>query len=342
MQEASYYEKRDGSVRCTLCPQFCVVEEGRRGFCGVRENKNGTLYASTYRKVAAIAVDPIEKKPLYHFYPGRDILSIGSTGCNLRCPFCQNWHLVEGGAPLKEVEIDELLRLTARNRSVGISYTYNEPFIQWEFVYDCAKKFHEKNLKNVLVTNGFVNPEPLEELLPFIDGMNIDLKFFREESYREVSRGSLSPVKKTIEIAAKKCHIEVTTLIVTGLNDREDEIREIAGFLASVNREIPFHISRYFPSYRYDAPPTEQEFLLKAYRIAKETLPFVYLGNIQLQGFSDTSCSGCGNLLIERSGYHTLIHGLDGQRCGKCKKNQNIVNEKQDLPGDRKVRRKGI
>lgn len=335
MKEASYYEKRNGKVRCVLCPQFCTIDDGERGFCGVRENREGRLYAGTYGKVAAIAVDPIEKKPLYHFFPGRDILSIGSIGCNLRCPFCQNWHLVEGDIPLEDVHIDDLTHLAQRNRSVGISYTYNEPLIQWEFVFDCAKKFHEKNLKNVLVTNGFVNPEPLEELLPYVDGMNIDLKFFREETYKKISRGSLSPVKKTIEIAAQKCHVEVTTLIVTGLNDGEDEVRNIVDFISSIDPEIPFHISRYFPNYRYTSPPTEQAFLLRAYEIAKETLPFVYLGNIELQGASNSYCSACGSLLIERSGYRTRVIALDGQTCSKCKKEQNFVTDGSSRHGKR-------
>lgn len=336
MKEAAYYEKRNGSVRCILCPQFCVIDEGKRGFCGVRENRGGTLYASTYNKVAAIAVDPIEKKPLYHFFPGRDILSIGSIGCNLRCPFCQNWHLVEGGIPLKDVQIDNLIQLAVRNRSLGISYTYNEPLIQWEFVLDCAKKFHEKDLKNVLVTNGFINPEPLEELLPYVDGMNIDLKFFQEENYNKISRGSLAPVKKTIEIASKKCLVEVTTLIVTGLNDSEDEIRNIVDFLSSVNPEIPFHISRYFPGYRYSAPPTEQSFLLEAYKIAKEKLPFVYLGNIEIHGASNSYCSNCSSLLIERSGYSTEVRNLDGQICSTCNKRQNFINEGYGLSTEAK------
>lgn len=327
MREASYYEKKNGSVKCTLCPHFCVITDGKKGICGVRENRGGILYATTYGKVAAIAVDPIEKKPLYHFYPGRDILSIGSIGCNFRCPFCQNWHLVEGGTPLKEVAIEDLIHLTTNSRSIGISYTYNEPLIQWEFVYDCSQKFHEKGLKNVLVTNGYVNTDPLLELLPHVDGMNIDLKFIQEESYKIVSRGSLDPVKRTIEIAANECHVEVTTLLVTGLNDSEDEVRRIVDFLSSINPEIPYHISRYFPNYRYSAPPTDQAFLAKAYEIAKEKLRHVYLGNIAIARASNSYCSGCGALLVERSGYSSQKRGLMGQSCSACKSQQNFINE---------------
>jgi pyruvate formate lyase activating enzyme len=327
LKEAAYYEKKNDTVRCILCPHYCVIPDGNKGICGVRENIGGTLYASTYCQVAAIAVDPIEKKPLYHFFPGREILSVGSAGCNFRCPFCQNWHLVEGGISLKEVSIEDLIGLTLTSRSLGISYTYNEPLIQWEFVYDCSKKFHEKNLKNVLVTNGFVNPDPLKELLPFVDGMNIDLKFFTEKSYKNVSQGSLAPVKNTIAIAAKECHVEVTTLVVTGLNDREDEIRSIVDFISSINPEIPFHISRYFPSYRFNAPPTDEAFMEKAYKIAREKLRSVYLGNIDVAGTTNSYCPGCGNLLVERSGYRTAVRGLTGRSCSNCGREQNFVTE---------------
>lgn len=326
MKEASFYEKKNGKVRCLLCPHYCVIDEGQRGLCGVREHRDGTLFATTYCMVAAVAVDPVEKKPLYHFYPGMDILSVGATGCNFNCPFCQNWHLVEGSASLKKIEMEELVRLAETSRSVGISYTYNEPLIQWEFVYDCARLFHKKNLKNIIVTNGYVNVEPLMELLPYLDGMNVDLKFFRDEKYRKVSRGSLEPVKRTIEIAANNCHVEVTTLLVTGLNDGEEEVRDIVDFLYSVNPEIPFHISRYFPSYRYTAPPTEPKVLMNAYETAKTKLHHVYLGNIQVPGAADTTCPKCGIRLVKRSGHTTEIHALEGRICGNCGKEQNFVN----------------
>ncbi len=326
MKEARFYSKENGKVRCLLCPHNCLIAEGKKGLCGVRGVEGGKLYALTYGKVAAIAVDPIEKKPLYHFYPGSEILSIGSIGCNFRCRFCQNWHLVEGHAPLSTVSPDELVAISERRNSIGISYTYNEPFIQWEFVYDCAVKFAEKGYKNVLVTNGYVNEEPLKELLPYVDAMNIDLKFYRDETYRNVSRGTLDPVKRTIEIASGECLVEVTTLIVTGLNDTEGEIREIVDFIASVDPQIPFHISRYHPDYKYSAPPTDEDFLLEAFEIAKEKLSFVYLGNVLIPGTGDSMCPHCGALLVSRRGYFVKVHSLEGNRCGKCGNTLNFVN----------------
>ncbi|RMG60613.1 MAG: AmmeMemoRadiSam system radical SAM enzyme [Deltaproteobacteria bacterium] len=325
MREAEHYTRENGKLRCALCPHRCLIAEGKKGLCGVRENRGGKLYALTYGKVAAVAVDPVEKKPLYHFYPGRDILSVGSVGCNFSCLFCQNWHLVEGLTPLRDVTPEELLDVSRRRGSIGISYTYNEPLIQWEFVRDCARVFREAGQVNVLVTNGFVNEGPLRELLPLVDAMNIDLKFFREETYRKISRGSLEPVKKTIQVASQSCLVEVTTLVVTGLNDTEEEIRAIVDFIASVDPSIPYHISRYFPHYKYDAPPTDEGFLLRAYEIAREKLEFVYLGNVLIPGTDDTRCPSCGELLISRRGYSVKINSLKGDRCGSCGRRLNIV-----------------
>ena len=315
---AAYWAREGDAVRCGLCPHRCRIAEGKAGICGVRENRGGTLFAATYGKVAAIAVDPVEKKPLFHFHPGARILSIGSVGCNFRCEFCQNWHLVLRQAPVEPVRIEELLRMARRENSVGIAYTYNEPFIQFEFVLECSKAFRAAGMKNVLVTNGYVNPEPLAELLPFVDAMNIDLKSMDPAFYRKICGGERDPVLATIRTAAKATHVELTTLLYTGHNDADEQIRNVVDFVAGTDREIPIHISRYFPQHRATAPPTPPDRLASAYRIARERLPYVYVGNMRLPGAEDTVCPACGANVIRREGYRIDARGLSGDRCAAC------------------------
>ena len=315
---ATYWLPDGNAVRCGLCPHRCRIADGKTGICGVRENRGGKLFAATYGKVAAIAVDPVEKKPLFHFHPGARILSIGSVGCNFRCEFCQNFHLVLRQVPLEEVRIEDLVRMARREKSVGIAYTYNEPFIQFEFVLDCAKAFRAAGMKNVLVTNGYVSPEPLAEILPFVDAMNIDLKSTDPAFYRKICGGDLDPVLSTIRAAAKATHVELTTLLYTGHNDAEEQVRKVVDFVAETDREIPFHISRYFPQHRATAPPTPTDRLAAAYRIAKERLAHVYVGNMHLAGTEDTVCAACGATVIRREGYRVDARGLSGDRCGAC------------------------
>lgn len=315
---ASYWRADGDAVRCGLCPHRCRIAAGKSGICGVRENRGGTLFAATYGKVAAVAVDPVEKKPLFHFHPGASILSIGSVGCNFRCEFCQNWHLVLRRAPVEPVRIEDLLLAARREGSVGIAYTYNEPFIQFEFVLDCAKAFRAAGKKNVLVTNGYVEPEPLAELLPFVDAMNIDLKSMDPAFYRKICGGTLEPVLEMIRAAAKATHVELTTLLYTGHNDADDRIREVADFVERTDPEIPLHLSRYFPQHRATAPPTPQERLDSAYRIARERLPYVYVGNARLPGTEDTVCPQCRAVVVRREGYRIDARGLSGNRCLAC------------------------
>jgi len=315
---ASHWRPEGDAVRCGLCPHRCRIAPGKRGVCGVRENRGGVLFACTYASVSAVAVDPVEKKPLFHFHPGASILSIGSVGCNFRCEFCQNWHLVLRRVPVEPVRIEDLLLAARREGSVGIAYTYNEPFIQFEFVLDCAKAFRAAGQKNVLVTNGYVEPEPLAELLPFVDAMNIDLKSMDPAFYRKICGGSLEPVLETIRTAAKATHVELTTLLYTGHNDADDSIRNVVDFVERTDPEIPLHLSRYFPQHRATAPPTPQERLDSAYRIARERLPFVYVGNARLPGTEDTVCPQCRATVIRREGYRIDARGLSGDRCGAC------------------------
>lgn len=315
---AAHWNPDGDAVRCGLCPHRCRIAEGAAGICGVRENRGGTLFAATYGKVAAVAVDPIEKKPLFHFHPGARILSAGSVGCNLRCEFCQNHHLALRRAPVETVRIEDLVLAARRERSVGIAHTYNEPLVQFEFVLECAKAFRAAGMKNVLVTNGYVNPAPLAELLPFVDAMNIDLKSMDPAFYRKICGGDLAPVLATIRAAARATHVELTTLLYTGHNDAEGDVRKVVDFVADTDREIPLHISRYFPMHRATAPPTAPDRLATAYRIAREKLPYVYVGNVRLPGAEDTVCPGCSATVIRREGYRVDAAGLSGDRCAAC------------------------
>ncbi|MEW6719569.1 MAG: AmmeMemoRadiSam system radical SAM enzyme [Thermodesulfobacteriota bacterium] len=315
---ASWWRPEEDAVRCGLCPHRCRIARGKAGICGVRENRGGTLYAATYGKVAAIAMDPIEKKPLFHFHPGSEILSVGSVGCNFRCEFCQNWHLVQKRTALQDVRIAELVETARRQRSIGIAYTYNEPLIQLEFVLDCSKAFRAAGMKNVLVTNGFVSPEPLEELLPHVDAMNIDLKSMDAAFYREVCGGELSAVLDTVRTASKRTHVELTTLLYTGRNDSEAQLRAVIDFVAATDPEIPLHFSRYFPQHRATAPPTPAARLEWAWRTAREKLPYVYVGNLRLPGAEDTVCPSCRSTVVRRTGYSADTPGLSGDRCVSC------------------------
>ena len=272
-------------VECEICPHHCKIEEGHLGLCKGRINRNGRIVSENYGKLTALALDPIEKKPLYHFYPGSKILSVGSYGCNLSCPFCQNCDIsmVKGDEiATQETGCEELVAKGLSLKSsgnIGIAYTYNEPLIGYEFVRDCAIAAKQKGLFNVVVTNGYICEEPLRELLPVIDAFNIDLKGFTEEFYHKV-HGDLATVKCTIELASEKCHVEVTTLIIPGENDSEEEMEELSTWLAGVNSEIPLHISRFFPRWQMqdkEATPVKQVYQLA--EVARRNLRYVYEGN---------------------------------------------------------------
>ena len=325
LRKAAHWKREDGNVRCGLCPHRCLVAEGKQGVCGVRENRDGRLFALTYGKVAAVQFDPVEKKPLFHFHPGKPILSVGSVGCNFRCGFCQNHHLVEKRVPLTSVPIPDLVRAARREGAVGISYTYNEPLIWFEFVVDCAREFRKAGMTNVLVTNGYILPEPLAEILPLVDAMNIDLKSMDPTFYRKICGGELAPVLDTIRESAKATHVEITTLLVTGENDSEESIRAIVDFVAGVDPEIPLHLSRYMPMYRFTAPPTPPERLAAAFRIARERLPYVYVGNYPLEGAEDTVCPACGVIVVRRHRYRTDCSGLSGNHCASCSASLRFV-----------------
>lgn len=270
---------------CELCFHHCDLSEGQTGFCRARACQGGAIVPLNYGKVTSLALDPIEKKPLRRFHPGSRILSVGSFGCNLRCPFCQNHEIsMSGDGELEMAEVspealaDKALELRPYG-NIGVAYTYNEPLIGYEYVQDCAALVHERGMVNVLVTNGTVEEAPWRELLPLIDAVNIDLKGFTPKWYQRLG-GDLETVKRSISLAAEQCHVEVTTLLIPGENDSEEEIRSLAQWLASVDQNIPLHLSRFFPRYRMtDRPPTPVERVYRLADVAREHLPFVYTGN---------------------------------------------------------------
>lgn len=319
MKEAAYYEQvGDGQVRCLLCPKECMVKEGKRGFCRVRSNQEGKLYSDVYEHILACHLDPIEKKPLYHFHPGRPILSVGTRGCNQRCQFCQNWEMVETDTPGTYMTSDELVSMADRGGSIGLAYTYNEPFIWFEFVIECAEKVRKKGLENVLVTNGYVNPEPLEELLPYVDAMNIDVKSMDPEFYHEVCSSSLEPVLDTCRKVKKTCHMEITNLLIPTLNDSDGLIEELVDFVWSLGPDTPLHLSAYYPCYKMTIEPTPPATLRRAYEIARAKLDYVYLGNVRDEDAGTSYCPGCGNAVVERDGYITRPVGMKGASCASC------------------------
>ena len=323
MKEALFYNlinKDKGIIKCLLCPKECLIKKGQVGFCRVRKNIDNQLYSLIYSKVSSCGMDPVEKKPLYHFYPGTMVLSLGTIGCNFACTFCQNWTISQ--ANIKEVQGEELspekaIQLALKNDSPGICYTYNEPLIWYEYVLDTAKLAKKNNLKNILVTNGFINREPLIKLLPFIDAMNIDLKSFRNSFYQKYCEGSLSPVLNTIELSKEYCHIEITNLIIPGLNDSEKEIKEMVNWISSLSEDIPLHFSRYFPCYKMDIEATPISTLYRVRDIAQKKLKYVYVENIWDEEANTTYCGNCKKILIKRTGYHMINLGLDKE--GKCR-----------------------
>ncbi len=329
-KEALYYEKlNDSDVKCLLCPHQCLIKSGKSGFCRVRYNSRGVLEATTYGLVSAAGMDPIEKKPLYHFYPGSMILSLGQAGCSFHCDFCQNYHMLNpADIPLKELSPEDAVKMADQRRSDAIAYTYNEPWVGYEYVLDTAETAHAEGLKNVLVTNGYYMQEPFENLAPFIDAMNIDLKSIRDDFYKTVSHGELAPVKRTIERALDSgIHIELTNLLITNCNDSPDDIRKLVEYIAGLDPKIPLHLSRYHPAYKMTAPPTPQSTLSTAYRIASDALNYVYLGNVAGREGTDTFCPKCDALLVSRSGFSARRHSLDAGKCTECGERVNFVME---------------
>lgn len=321
-----FYEKYKDKIRCRVCPHNCIIDNDKFGVCRVRTLKSETPIAVNYGEVTSMAVDPIEKKPLYHFKPSKDILSIGSFGCNMTCSFCQNYEISQGKPQTQYVSIEKLKDIIKNvENNAGIAFTYNEPFMWYEYIYDSAKNIKESNPDTsvVVVTNGYINEEPLLKLLPYVDAMNIDLKGYTNRYYNNICGAKLEPVLETIKRCNEHCHVEITTLLVSEENDSLEEARQIAEFIASVNENIPLHLSRYFPRYKMENEATKVEKITEAQNEAKKYLAYVYVGNVHGVD-NNTYCPTCNELLIERDGYATNVLIKDC-KCKKCGEKINII-----------------
>jgi pyruvate formate lyase activating enzyme len=314
--------KNDGRIECLLCPHFCKIAEGKTGICGVRKNKGGTAELLTHGVISGYALDPIEKKPLYHFFPGTNILSIGSYGCNLRCDFCQNYNISQRTSVdfSNKIDTDRIISdAQVAMNNIGIAFTYNEPVIWFEFVREVATNAKARGLRTVMVTNGYVNREPLDEIIEFTDAFNIDLKSFNDEFYRRLTGSSLEPVKKAIrQVSASGRHLEITTLIIPGRNDDPEEMKNEAEWIAGeLGKSTPLHLSRYFPMYMREDPPTPPETIKILSETASKYLDYVYTGNITMEEGQNTKCPTCGTVVTKRSGYTVKHRNLDKK--GNCK-----------------------
>lgn len=325
MHEAKYYTRiNDLQVKCMLCPHECIISDGKSGNCAVRSVKEGVLFADTYGKLAAIAIDPIEKKPLYHFYPGSSILSIGSVGCNLHCSFCQNSDISQYNDSLKKrlksVSVKEVIGQMKENSLRLVAYTYNEPVVFFEYILDLARVVLAEGCESVMVTNGYINRNPLKEQIPYISAFNVDLKAYKDSFYRKTTGSSMKPVLDTIELIKRSDkHIEITFLVIPGLNDQKDDFLKMARFISQhFGRKQVLHISRYYPHYKLKIPPTPLATIIELTNIAKQELDFVYPGNTGLNIDSSSYCPGCGNILVERHNYLVKIRGVRDGQCASC------------------------
>ncbi len=332
LKEASFWEREGDAIRCSLCPHSCLVGEGKRGICRVRGNIGGRMYALSYGKVTSVHLDPMEKKPLFHFKPGRPVLSIGGASCNLRCQHCQNFGIAQVGLeefPVRDVRPEEVPALCRRSGSGGVAWTYNEPTIWYEYMMDASRLCKAEGLFTVSVTNGYIQEAPLRSMKGVIDAMNIDVKGFSERFYGEVCKGRLAPVLRACELAkGLGVHVELTYLIIPKHNDGQEEV---AGFCRwvrdSLGIDTPVHFSRFHPDYRMeDVPATPRSTMDMAYREGKANgLEHVYVGNISTERGENTYCPGCGSLLIRRSGFQAEMAGVLDGRCSKCGRDPGII-----------------
>ncbi len=328
MKEALLYQKLDDNrVQCNLCAHRCVIPSGKAGICMVRENINGSLYTKAYDRAIAQHVDPVEKKPLYHFYPGSKAYSVATPGCNFRCLFCQNWDIsqITSSEILKsgnDATPEQIVSNAKQTGCKSIAYTYTEPTIFFEYSYDIARLAHEAGLKNIYISNGYMTHEMLDMISPHLDAINIDLKAFREKTYRSLMGAQLQPVLDNLKkIKQLGIWLEVTSLIIPGINDDPEETRDVANFIVTeLGVDVPWHISRFFPAYKMkDVPSTPLKTLQKTKKIGyKESLNYIYIGNAVSDRNMDTKCPQCGYVLIERSGFGITQNKIKDGHCPNC------------------------
>ena len=332
-KEAILYDKIGKSLNCKVCERRCIISDGKKGFCDMRENINGKLYTLNYAAASSVAVDPIEKKPLFHFYPGSTVLSLGSVGCNFRCKHCQNWNISQ--AKLEEISLREIMpedaaKLAKEYECKSIAWTYNEPTMWLEYTIDSAKLAKKNDLKSVYVTNGYMTEESLELIGPYLDAANVDLKGMSEEFYKELCDARMQPVLDNIKrIYDKKIHMEITNLMIPGYNDSEKNINALVNFMVDeIGTEVPLHFTRFFPYYEMkNVPPTAVADLEKAYKIAKDAgMKYVYIGNVPSGMGENTYCHSCGEILVERDGYQIMADSLKtDKKCPKCGTDIDII-----------------
>ena len=321
-----FYEKLDEmKVQCALCAHSCIIHQGRRGICGVRENREGILYSLVYGKLIAANVDPIEKKPLFHFLPGTASFSVATVGCNFKCKHCQNYDIAHctkesKGIPGDDATPEQVVKAADRAGCRSISYTYTEPTVFYEFAFDCARIAHERGIKNVFVSNGYTSLEAVKTIAPVLDGINIDLKG-DDEFYKKISGARLQPVLNTIQLMKELgVWVEVTTLIIPSYNDSEKTLGDIIEFIKSVDPGIPWHVSQFYPTYKLlDQPRTPVATLKRAREMGiQRGLKYVYEGNVPGEGSESTTCPGCGELLVERHGYQITGNTIGEGECPHC------------------------
>lgn len=317
---------KNGKIQCTICPRNCILSEGQQGFCYVRENVNCEIILTSYGYNTGLAIDPIEKKPLYQFYPQSSVLSFGTLGCNMGCQFCQNWHITKTKADvhsLNKTSPEEIVQIAKHYNCKSVAFTYNDPIIFFEYAIDTAKLCRENGIKTVAVTSGFINPEPAKEFFKYMDAANIDLKAFSERFYNKNCLAHIQPVLDTIKYVKNEtdCWLELTTLLIPGENDSYEEIKsECEWILNNLGDDVPLHFSAFFPKYKFDnREQTDFSTLIRAYKIAVETgLKYVYTGNLTNQETSTTYCKTCGKPVIIRNGYELLGYNLSEDKCKFC------------------------
>lgn len=324
--EVEYQSRKGDRIVCEVCPVRCTLSEGQTGVCRGRGVRDGKLIALNYGKIVSFNVDPIEKKPLYHFLPGSMIASAGPNGCNLHCKWCQNCEISQFTAPTRDISPQELATRAMIGDSVGLAYTYAEPLIWYEMLMDTAPLVRERGGVNVLVTNGYVEEEPLDKLLPWIDAANVDLKFSDPQLYKKGTGAKLEVVQRTIRrMVEAGVHVELTHLLVTGMADNEEQVARLAEWVASINKNIPLHLSRYFPRHLAKEPETLSSFMERAYQIARANLRNVYLGNVASRDRSDTMCHRCGSHAVKRTWGAVDASGVTASgRCAACGANLQI------------------
>ncbi|MEM2943496.1 MAG: AmmeMemoRadiSam system radical SAM enzyme [Methanomassiliicoccales archaeon] len=332
LKEARFWRTMGGKIQCELCPHSCLIAPNKRGICGVRRNVDGKLVSLIYGRASSIHVDPIEKKPFFHFKPGDRVLSLGSVGCTFRCLHCQNFTISQAEVdkfPLEYINPQDVTTMCQNTEAKGISWTYNEPIIWHEFACDASKIAKENGYYSLYVTNGYIQEEPLREISKYIDGMNIDIKGFTEEFYRKICKARLEPVLEATQIAVGLgMHVELTYLIIPNRNDTEEEIRRFVIWVRdSLGESIPVHFTRFHPDYMMtDVPSTPLKTLEMALKIGKEEgLRFVYVGNVPHHEGENTYCPKCGNLAIERVGFEVVHIDVKEGKCRKCGESLNII-----------------